>query len=367
MRKFIYLLALLCIVNTGFSQKSFEKKMAEIGDQIQMISEQEKEVLRIKVDEINTKLDKKLISKQEAENQKLDAAEKCANRIEQKVAPLEREIQNLVKVKAEGNWESDNEEEMDHFSDDDNDDDEVKISSDDDGQFNFSWNPKKRKKREYKGEPRTTSQFVFAVGLNNLITEGDLSSLDNNGIKFGTSRFYEWGLTYKTRLLNNSNFLQLKYGLSLMYNNLRPNDNRYFVPNNGMTTLEKYPENLTDEPYLRNIALVIPLHIEFDFGKKKMKEDRVILRSQKSVRVGFGGYAGIRTRTKQLLEYKVDGYKTESVTKGNYNANDFVYGTSAYIGYKDMSFYTKYDLNPLFKNNLVDQNNISFGLRFDFN
>jgi len=27
--------------------------------------------------------------------------------------------------------------------------------------------------------------------------------------------------------------------------------------------------------------------------------------------------------------------------------------------------YLKYDLNPLFKDNVIDQNNISLGLRFD--
>ncbi|MFT6749305.1 MAG: hypothetical protein ACJAQ1_001243, partial [Flavobacterium sp.] len=31
------------------------------------------------------------------------------------------------------------------------------------------------------------------------------------------------------------------------------------------------------------------------------------------------------------------------------------------------SLYVKYDLNPLFKDNVAKQNNISLGLRFDFN
>ena len=36
-------------------------------------------------------------------------------------------------------------------------------------------------------------------------------------------------------------------------------------------------------------------------------------------------------------------------------------------GYKATSLYLKYDLNPLFENNTIDQNNISLGIRFDFN
>ena len=66
----------------------------------------------------------------------------------------------------------------------------------------------------------------------------------------------------------------------------------------------------------------------------------------------------------------VNNFRTPKIrikTKGDYNANDFIYGVSTYLGYKETSLYLKYDLNPLFENNEVDQNNISLGVRFDFN
>lgn len=53
--------------------------------------------------------------------------------------------------------------------------------------------------------------------------------------------------------------------------------------------------------------------------------------------------------------------------KGDYNVNNFIYGLSSYVGYKEISLYLKYDLNPIFKNNAIDENNISLGIRFDFN
>jgi len=40
---------------------------------------------------------------------------------------------------------------------------------------------------------------------------------------------------------------------------------------------------------------------------------------------------------------------------------------STYIGYRETSLYLKYDLNPLFQNNAIKQNNISLGVRFDLN
>ena len=65
-------------------------------------------------------------------------------------------------------------------------------------------------------------------------------------------------------------------------------------------------------------------------------------------------------KSKQVIweEYKVK-------QKGDFNASDFLYGLSAYIGYENISLYMKYDLNPMFKNNAIDQNNISFGIRLD--
>jgi hypothetical protein len=42
-----------------------------------------------------------------------------------------------------------------------------------------------------------------------------------------------------------------------------------------------------------------------------------------------------------------------------------VYGLNGYIGWGWTALYVKYELNPIFKNNPIDQHNISMGLRFD--
>lgn len=49
----------------------------------------------------------------------------------------------------------------------------------------------------------------------------------------------------------------------------------------------------------------------------------------------------------------------------DYNTSDIVYGLSGYIGVDDVSLYVKYDLNPFFKDQAVDQRNISIGIRLD--
>ena len=107
---------------------------------------------------------------------------------------------------------------------------------------------------------------------------------------------------------------------------------------------------------------------EFDFTPKKVNKDgESYFRTHESFRVGIGGYAGVRVKSKQILKYEEDDQRVKTKQKGDFNVSDFNYGLSAYIGYGTMSLYAKYDINPLFKDNAVDQNNISLGVRFDFN
>ena len=67
----------------------------------------------------------------------------------------------------------------------------------------------------------------------------------------------------------------------------------------------------------------------------------------------------------QKLKYKEDGNRIKNKQRGGFEVNEFVYGVSGYVALGGVALYAKYDLNPLFKNQSVDQNNISLGVRFD--
>ena len=116
--------------------------------------------------------------------------------------------------------------------------------------------------------------------------------------------------------------------------------------------------------YFKNVYFVVPMHLEFDFSKTKTVDDKKVFKSHRGARFGIGGFVGVNTNSKQFIEYKQDGYKFSEKQKGDFNVNDFTYGLSTYIGYKQTSLYLKYDLNPIFKNNPIDQNNISLGITF---
>ena len=348
-------------------ENTFEKQVKEIALTIEMITKEEKNALKIEVEAIDLKIKEGKISSEKGKELKANIAQERANNIETKVALQEAKLAQLVKDKVEGKIIAA---------------DTIKKggttiilgsnSKDSIGVNHTEINVGSMK--VYKGEQdkieriskRTTSQFVFAFGLNNLITKG--ASLEDSDYRVWGSHFYEWGVTYNSRLLQNHNLLHVKYGLTLMYNNLRPTDNRYFVKEGNQTNLVTASRHLDDSRF-RNVFLTLPLHLEFDFSPKKTSKDgtKTYFTTHESVRVGIGGYSGIRVKSKQLLCYEENGEKVKNKQKSNFNVSDFTYGLSTYIGYRSASLYVKYDLNPMFKHNTIDQNNVSLGIRFDFN
>lgn len=338
----IYFALLVCFFATKVAaQKTFEQQAKEIANNIGKVTKEEKALLKTKVEAVNVQLEKGEITKEQADKQKTDLANETASTIEKRVDAEQTKLNVLIQDKVNG------------------------VVKDSDDQFLTIKFPKSKKDtiKQSKGERRSTSQFVFALGLNNVVTN---SSLDRSDFRTWGSRFYEWGITNNYRLLKNDNLLHLKYGFSVMYNNLRPNDDRTFTVSGNQTNLAANATPLSDSRF-KNVHLVLPLHLEFDFSKDRTSEGKPYFKSHEGVRLGIGGYVGTNLKSKQYLESDIDGYETEAITKGDFNTSNFIYGASAYVGYKETSLYVKYDLNPLFRDNTIKQNNVSLGVRFDFN
>jgi len=352
--------------NKGREHKiiSFETRAKAIGNQIKKITDNEKNALKIEVDSIDNEVAKGVIPKGKAEDLKLKKAEIHVANIEKKVAIEEKKLNQLVQDKVDGKVDVENVNKsggsrfiIGEYND---------CTDEDKTIFNITSMKvyHGHKDLENRQSKRTTTQFVFAFGANNLVTDKQVA---NSDFKYLASHFYEWGLTGNTRILKDDNLLHFKYGMSLMYNNLRATDDRYFEKNGAQTDLVTSTVHL-EESRFRNVYVMVPLHLEFDFTKKEVRDDVNYFRTHKSARIGIGGYAGFRVKSKQILCFNDSvGNDVTQKTKGNYNVNDFNYGLSTYVGYKATSLYLKYDLQPLFENNPVDQNNISLGLRFDLN
>ncbi|MCK7590307.1 hypothetical protein M0G43_06965 [Subsaxibacter sp. CAU 1640] len=345
--KLVVLVSLCVICSKANAQDTLKVATNQFQiDKLQLLKEEitkeEKEYLKQEVENINERLEKGEITKEQADELKQEAAKKRALNIENRIAIVDNKIALLQR----------NEE----YYDEDESSTEVGISI---GSFSGLKINRKNKPKQY--DKRTTSALVFAIGLNNAI----IDDVDFGKTPYSfNSGFVELGWAWKTRLLKESNAVRLKYGFSFQWNKFSPKDDKYFIENGNMTTLETFSDQLKESEF-RVTNLVVPVHFEFGPSKKIEKDTYFRYKTTTSFKFGIGGYAGFNTGTQQKLRYKEDGDNVKQKIRKDYNTTDFVYGLSAYIGAGGLSLYAKYDLNTLFKDQLADQHNVSLGIRFD--
>tara|TARA_R110002050_G_scaffold179118_2_gene312351 strand:- start:13100 stop:14179 length:1080 start_codon:yes stop_codon:yes gene_type:complete len=349
----IFLISL--VVQNATGQEKYENKVAQLKKLKTEITLQEKEALKIDIAEINKRLDNEQLTEIEAQVLKEEAARKRALNIENRLAIVENKILLL---------ERNNGEVLVLESNDSIGHSRIGIRIDfkkGDGS-SIKWQKQERWKKELQYDRKTYSDFVFAIGLNNALI--DNQSLEDSPYKVGGSRFFEMGWQWRTRVFENSNFMRLNYGFSFQFNGLKPKDNQYFVNNAGQTELQEFEFDL-DKSKLRMDNLVFPLHFEFGPSKLRKNDETIRYNIDRKFRVGIGGYGGFNLGSRQKLKYERDGENVKDKLKRGYNASNFIYGLSAYAGVGGTQLYVKYDLNPIFKDALVEQHNISLGLRFD--
>lgn len=305
---------------------------------------QEKEELKSDLEIIQAKLDSKTITKDQAEQLKKGAAKNRALNITNRIAILDNKMDL---IKRDETWEAEDYE--NRFS--------ISI-----GGANKEILGIKGKKRKVKYDIRTSNDLLLAFGFNNAITENQ--SFNQTPFENLGSSFIELGWHWKTRLYKNSNWARVKYGFAFQWNKLNLKDDLYFVQDANKTRMEKFPTSLR-KSQLRNTNLVVPLYFEFGPSAKVEKKDRIRFNTWGKFKIGLGGYAGVRLDTQQKLKYKEDGQSVKQKINKSYNASDFVYGLGAYIGINDIAIYAKYDLSPVFRDQAIDMNNISLGVRFD--
>ena len=312
----------------------------------------EKRALKREVRLINIRLEKNEITEEEAQKLKKEAAKKRALNIENKIAIIDNKI---------ALWERNA---MDTDSIPNIAGTRIVLGmgqKDVDDDYIFGVKVQNKRPKKIKYDRRTTSDVVVAFGLNNTLI--DNQSLDDSPYKIGGSRFFELGWAWQTRVFKNTNFLRLNYGLSFQFNGLKPKDNIYFVDTKDQTELQEFQYDLKKSK-LRMDNLVFPIHFELGPSKVKKNEHSIRYSTHKNFKIGVGGYAGFNLGTRQKLKYKIDGNKVKDKIKRDYNTPNMIYGLSAYAGFRDTMLYVKYDLNPIFKDALVEQHNISLGLRF---
>ncbi|MBT8178801.1 MAG: hypothetical protein KJO94_02150 [Eudoraea sp.] len=348
-RHLIYAIFLV-IAQFSFAQEAYEEKVTQLEKQKEQITLQEKEALKAEVKTIAERMERGEITEDEAKSLKEKAAKKRALNIEDRIAIIDNQIALLQRNKGDV---LETKKEVSIIEDGVG----LTINVGDEALELFS---NKGKVPVY--DRRTYSDFVIAIGFNNALIEGQ--SLSDSPYKVGGSRFFEMGWAWRTRVFRKSNFLRLNYGFSFQFNGLKPKDNQYFVLNGDQTELEEFAFDL-NKSKLRVDNLVFPVHFEFGPSKVKKTDEKIRYDIDNQFRFGIGGYGGFNMGVRQKLKYKIDGARVKDKLNRDYNVSNLVYGLSAYAGVGGTLLYIKYDLNPLFEDALVEQRNISLGLRFD--
>jgi hypothetical protein len=349
MKQTILLVAILCCTPYLMAQTNiFEEKAAIIASRIDSIITSEKSILKKEIKKIDKKVEKNEITADAAEVEKKKLAAYHAKRINAAVFIEEQKLQLLIKNKVNGKLERTEELDKPFIS-----------VFKEENFYNDSISG-------LKVEKRFTTQFVFALGINTVLNGGDYYG---DGFKVNPIGYGELGFTFKYRLKENTNLWNLKFGLSMMTDEIRPKeDNDVLVTNGNQTTLEDIGFDLK-KSRLNNLSFGIPVHLELDFSKPQYhsKTEQTYLRSQRGFRLGLGGFFSVRTQTSQFIKYKEGGKDIKQTETYHFNMNSFNFGPSVYFGYRDVSIYAKYDMNPVFKDNPEDINTLSIGLRVDIN
>ena len=354
MKRILFFMVLLS-TTIAFSQKKyFETEVSKISRKIDRITQQQKDSLKLKIEAINKRVQEKELTMSDGETLKKEAAIYHANQIELLVSQQEQKLQQLVQDKTDGKIASKNDRYEENIFSIGGETFKLRLVEGDG-----------KPKRKYRPGKRTTTQFVFAMGANNVLVNHNFNSLNDSEYEFWKSRFYEVGFSFKTRFSKEPSKTYFKYGISFLWNNLRLTGNRYHTINGDITNIENHPHKLS-ESRLRHVQMIFPMHIEFDFSENRKYDDKIVDQTHKGLRIGFGGFAGFKLGTRQYLEYRNDDdIKVEELQKASFNTNILNYGVSAYIAYRSWGLYAKYDLNPLFKD--TKTRNLSMGIRLDLN
>ncbi|PZR07791.1 MAG: hypothetical protein DI539_23265 [Flavobacterium psychrophilum] len=327
-----------------------KRKLEAFEAEKENIVETEKFELKKLLEKIDKRLENGEITAEKATALKQEAAKKSAQNIDSKTAIVESQIE-LTKRDVVYNYQPNTFGYVEAG---------VGNATDDKGSFLFGIRYRAADKKP-KYDKRTYTDMVFSIGFGG--TVGDGVGI-GDVYKFGKSGFAEIGFTFRTRLLKDSNYWRLAYGLSYQENTLSPKDNKYFVNNNGHTSLEVYPNQIK-----RNMMvfenLVVPVLLEFGPSKKKEYKDYFRYDTSTSFKVGIGGFAGMNLGAMQWMKYVENGENVKVKMRRDYNVEKFVYGLKGYVGFGSLSLFAHYELNSVFSKSDYKDHALFFGFRVD--
>ncbi|WP_223649779.1 porin family protein [Hymenobacter psoromatis] len=241
----------------------------------------------------------------------------------------------------------------------------LKLEIDENGKKSYSTHRDERRQaerdsaRQARNEQQSSSTHViFDLGLNALVNNHVERAAGQPGsappdLRTGGSRYVSFGLNFQQRLGGRRSPLYLAVGPEFAFNNYMLEGNYKWLNQNGLTsTVLETSGRQYQKTKLATSTLTVPLMLQLN------------THGHSHFRLGAGGFVGYRLASWTKLKYFEEGTTYKDKDYGSYNLNDWQYGLQGTIGFKTLTFFAKYSLNPLFRDGQgLQAQTLSFGLR----
>ena len=206
----------------------------------------------------------------------------------------------------------------------------------------------------------TKAHLIFDLGLNTFVDQktylgpnGQPESLD---LRTEGSRYVNIGLNWDSRLGGKHSPLSLTVGPEFAFNNYMLSGNNKWVNNNGRTDVVRETNGRQyQKTKLATSSVNLPLMLHLQLRDSHYRPTLLL---------SAGGFAGYRIKSWTKLKYTNEGTTFKDKEDGSYNMENFLYGLQGTIGYGDIEFFAKYNMNQLFKTGAgPDTQVLSFGVR----
>jgi len=371
-KRLLALLAMSFAFTISAQEDTIQQRIQLLEKQKEAIASQEKMALKEEVKSINERLDIGLISEDEAQILKEEAARKRAMNIENRIAIIDNRIklverngQNVLKLDTL-NYET-----------------QLVIGlggEEQDGGRLFGVQINKNRNR-IKYDRRTYGDFILGIGFHNNIISGESFSDTPHSIL--GSRYFELGYMWETRVLKKSNWLRINYGIIYENKGLKSgqqifvDDTQFMTP--GDVTLENVSNVFIDDDValrkskFRQDAFIFPIHIEFGPSSKRENGDYFRYSTYKKFKFGIGAYLGLAVKNIQKIKFE-KGREGNSTPNNRrplaYFSNDTAnsgsfWGWSVYAGKGNTTVVFKLEgSDNRLSGSQGARRNVSLGLRF---
>ena len=206
-----------------------------------------------------------------------------------------------------------------------------------------------------------TSHLILDVGLNALVNQKVAVATPDNqtqavDLRPEGSRYISIGLAWDPRLGGKRSPLSLTLGPEFAFNNYMLNGNNRWVNVNGRTDVVRETNGRQFlKSKLATASVNLPVMLRLQLHDSHYRP---------TFTVGAGGFIGYRLNTWTKIKYISEGTTFKDKDSGSYNMENFQYGAQGTIGYRNIEFFGKYNMNSLFKAGAgPDTRVFSFGLR----